>query len=146
GDSTIVVFKQPGVQGRTDVLLLEVPAALTVVSPVTARGIDPRQGQEDQSRIRIAMSSLPNDAGALPASYAIVRFAPNPETEDLLAGIRYTIRPGDASGWFEFGEAAFPDPLFRHGFPDIATREQGSAGIRGPSHLVVGLEAGIPRS
>jgi hypothetical protein len=147
GDSSAtVVFKQPGVQGRTDILLLEIPDKLTVMDPATARAIDSRPGQAGQSRVRIAMSTLPNDAAALPASYAIVRFALNMETKGLLAGIRYTIRPDDVPGWFEFGEAAFSDPLFRHGFPDIATREQGSAGIRGPSHLVVGLEAGIRRS
>ncbi len=144
--SAVVVFKQPGMDGRTDILLLEIPATLTVVSQVTARAIDRRREHAGQSRVRIAMSPLPNDAGALPASYAIVRFALKPETKGLLNKIRYTIRPGDRPGWFEFGEAAFPDPLFRHGFPDIATREQGSSGIRGPSHLVVGLEDGIRAS
>ena len=147
GDSdAVVVFKQPGLHGRTDILLLEIPAALTVVSPITACTNDPRREHAGQSRVRIAMSLLPNDAGALPASYAIVRFALNPETKALLGRVRYTIRPADRGGWFELGDDAFPDSLFVHGFPDIATREQGSAGIRGPSYLVVGLEDGIRSS
>ena len=144
--SAVVVFKQPGLHGRTDILLLEIPAALTVVTPVTGRAVDPRPQHAGQSRVRIAMSLLPNDAGEWPASYAIVRFALNPETQGLLGKLRYTIRPSDRAGWFEFGDDAFPDPLFVHGYPDIATREQGSAGIRGPSCLVVGLEAGIRSS
>ena len=141
-----MVFKQPGLHGRTDILLLEIPAALTVVSPITAWAPDPRREHAGQSRVRIAMSLLPNDAGALPASYAIVRFAINRGTKAPLSKIRYTIRPADRAGWFELGNDAFPDPLFVHGFPDIATREQGSAGIRGPSYLVVGLEDGIRSS
>ncbi len=144
--SAVVVFKQPALQGRTDILLLEIPAELTVASPITARAIDPRRDHAGQIRVRIAMSLLPNDAGALPASYAIVRFALKPETKALLSKIRYTIRPGDRAGWFELGDDAFPDTLCVHGFPDIATREQGSAGIRGPSYLMVGLNNGIRSS
>ena len=144
--SAVIVFKQPGLHGRTDILLLEIPTDLTVLSPVSALALDRRREHTGQSRIRIAMSALPNDAGALPASYAMVRFGFKPEAKGLLNGIRYTFRPGDLPGWFEVGESVFPDPLFRHGFPDIATREQGSAGIRGPSHLVVGLEDGIRSS
>ncbi len=150
----VVAFKQPGIYGRTDILLLELPAALTVTSPVIALASDPRPRYTGRSRVRIAMSHFAHDAGALPASFAVVRFATpialarplDPDTKALLAEIRYTIRPGDCAGWFELGDEAFPDALFVHGFPDIATREQGSAGIRGPSYLVMGLEDGIRSS
>ena len=40
--SAVVVFKQPGLDGRSDTLLLELPADLTVLSPVSALAIDPR--------------------------------------------------------------------------------------------------------
>src|SRR3954447_10367583 len=68
-NSAVIVFKQPGLDGRSDILVLEVPADLTVLSPGSALALDRRREHAGQSRLRIAMSPLPNDAGALPASY-----------------------------------------------------------------------------
>lgn len=138
-----VLFKQPGAHSRPDILIIERPADLRIASPVEGEVTDRRH--PGVGRVRIAMSHTePAAAGDPPDSYAIVLFA-DAEPE-LLRAVRYTIRPGDEAGWFELGEAAFPDPAYRHGFPDVASRCQTDAGIRGPSCLLAGLEDGISAS
>ena len=87
-------------------------------------------------------------------SFAVVRVAArlqagarlDTEVRRRLADVRYTIRVGDEAGWFEQGDVVFSHPGFRHGFPDIATREQGDHGIRGPSILAVGMRPPIVRA
>jgi glycosidase len=149
-----VCFKQPGATGRRDVLVLEKPACLRVVSTAVATTEAPHSNSSTRVRLRVEMQQIAGDAGSLPASVAVVCFesslAPGAAidiaTRRLLDEVAYTIRPGDLPGWFEYGEAAFPDEAFRHGHPDIATREQREAGIRGPSFLYAGLHAGIRAS
>jgi hypothetical protein len=138
-----VLFKQPGVDRGPDILIIERPAELRMASPVLGEVSDRRR--PGIARARIAMNHAePALGGDPPDSYAIVQFA---DAEPwLLRAVRYTIRPGDEAGWFEFGEAAFPDPAYRHGFPDIASRRQTAAGIRGPSCLLAGLEDSISTS
>lgn len=145
GDA-VVVFKQPGVVGRRDVLIIDKPASLAIVS-ATLGEIEDRQ----RTRVRVAMEHVANDAGDRPASVAVVRFATSAgpgqlldaATKSLLAAVAYSLRTNDQAGWFERGDDACPDLDFRHGHPDIATREQGIAGIRGPSWLVAGLRPRI---
>ncbi len=144
----VVVFKQPATEDRNDVLVIEKPTGLQIASETnghaTCGGLD---------RVRIVMEHLPRDAGELPASVAVVRFAVRMaearqrggSLDPTLTSVGYSIRPNDQPGWFDFGDSAFPD-AFRHGHPDIATREQGRAGIRGPSLLAVGLYPGIRHS
>ena len=138
-----VVFKQPGVRGRSDILVLERPANLQIIGPVLGDMSDTRR--RGVARARIAMSrAWSPDPGDLTDSYAVVQFATS--QRNALRAVRYTIRPGDEPGWFEFGKAAFPDASYVHGFPDIASRCQTEAGIRGPSCLFVGLHKGISHS
>jgi len=142
-DPVTVIFKQPGVHDRLDILVIERPAHLRILSPVLGEMSDPRR--EGVARARMAMTPSGSvSAGDLPDSFAVVQFSTS--VPDTLREIRYTFRPGDEPGWFEFGEAGFPDSEYVHGFPDIASRCQTDAGIRGPSCLLTGLESGIRTS
>ena len=153
GDA-VVVFKQPGAAGRGDVLVIEKPASLIIRGSTLGEKDDPREAHRGRARVRVAMEHLANDVGNLPASVAVVRVATsiganrslNGATQRLMATVAYSIRPYDEVGWFEHGDGTFPDISFRHGHPDVATREQGDAGIRGPSWLAVGLRRGVRRS
>jgi integrase-like protein len=147
----VVVVNQPGVAGRQDVLIIEQANQLAVQSRATEHYVDRRPGHDNRERLRVVMEPLKGDAGDCPASVAVLRFATglgpgqrlDAPTRRRLAGIRYSIRPGDAAGWFEHGDDAFPEPAFRHGHPDIATRNQGDLGIRGPSRPAMGLRAPV---
>jgi 1,4-alpha-glucan branching enzyme len=145
---TAVVFKQPATEDRNDVLVIEKPTALEILSETN--GVMEHATYGGLDRVRVAMEHLPRDAGELPASVAVVRFAvrrrealrQGGSPDPTLTSVAYTIRANDQPGWFDFRDSAFPD-TFRHGHPDIATREQGRAGIRGPSLLAAGLYPGI---
>lgn len=134
--NAVVVFLQPGCQGRTDVLVIEQPDSVATLRDRYAC----EQG-EGKVRIRVPMSHT--HSGELPDSAAIFRVRTSlgcgrhldSDTLRLLTSIRYTIRAGDMPGWFEVKGPGAPSAPFRHGYPDIATREQGAAGIRGPSWL-----------
>ena len=151
GGHAVVVVKQPGEESRQDILLIEKPASVTIRSKMVEERRDVRAGRHHQTRLRVMMEQLARDGGAQPASVAVLRIATNTKgrrtldgrAKAMLATLGYTIRPGDQAGWFEYAEDAFPDPAFHHGHPDIATREQGEAGIRGPSRLAMGLQKGI---
>ena len=147
----LIVFKQPGVDGRNDVLIVDKPSELDVRGDIIGEMSDGQRGRPGRTRLRVTMRQIPNDAGALPASVAVLRVAAQlpcgvplgNRIRTSLASVRYTVRAGDRAGWFEYAPDAVSHLEFAHGFPDIATREQGPAGIRGPSHLVVGLQRGI---
>ncbi len=147
----VLMIKQPGVGGRRDVLVIEKVRALSVDETDASTHLDPRRGFEGLERLRVEMEQVADDAGGQPASIAILRIAtslgPHKPIDECwlsrLKMIRYSIRPGDAAGWFEHGNDAFPDPAFRHGHPDIATRDQGDLGIRGPSRPAMGLQTPI---
>jgi hypothetical protein len=146
--NAVMVFKQPGVGGRQDVLIIEKATDLSVHAAAVEQCLDPRPGHEGEERLRVGMEPLKRDAGDQPASIALLqigtRLGPvqwiDDQTRGQIAAIRYSMRAGDAAGWFEHGDEAFPDPAFRHGHPDIATREQGDAGIRGPSRPAMGIQ------
>jgi 1,4-alpha-glucan branching enzyme len=149
--NAVVIVKQPGQESRPDVLLIEHPSSVTIRSTGMEERRDVRPGRPEHTRLRVRMACLAKDCGDQPASVAVLRIATKTKgrrplgdtVRARLATLGYTIRPGDQVGWFEYGEDAFPDPPFRHGYPDIATREQGAAGIRGPSRLAIGLQHGI---
>ena len=147
----LIVFKQPGVDGRNDVLIVDKPSELDVRGDIIGEMSDGQRSWPGRTRLRVTMRQIPNDAGALPANVAVLRVATQlpcgvplgNRIRTSLASVRYTVRAGDRAGWFEYAPDAVSHLEFAHGFPDIATREQGPAGIRGPSHLVVGLQRGI---
>lgn len=140
--NAVIVFTQPGYRQRTDVLVLDLPEAVRIVSPVE---------RACNRRVRIAMQLLPGSTEQLTTSWAVVRIAAGSSTSQALTqcrrtqlrAVRYTIRVADEAGWFEYGTHAFPDPEFRHGFPDIASRDQGEWGIRGPSLIGIGWQPRI---
>jgi alpha amylase-like protein len=138
--SVTVVFKQPGVSGRPDILVLERPANLQIINPVLGDMTDPNRPNVARARIAMARARFAG-SGDPTDSYTVVQFATS--QPHSLRAVRYTIRPGDEPGWFEFGESAFPDARYVHGFPDIASRCQTEAGIRGPSCLFAGLHNGV---
>jgi hypothetical protein len=149
--NVVIVFTQPGTTARNDVLLIEKPVGLAVRGRTHEEMEDGRPEHRRRARVRVAMEPLVWDISNLPGSATIVRLGVgmgagerlSPKVRELLATVCYTIRAGDQPGWFEFGDHAFPCPAFRHGFPDLATREQGGAGIRGASCLAVGLQRRI---
>jgi len=146
----VVVVTQPGVATRRDVLILEVPARLaaTVIGNVHRSSHEAIQGT---ARFRVEMNRRHGATPELTTSCAVIRFAMgmtagqelDGQVRKLLASVCYSIRADDRPGWFEYGSDAFADAEFRHGFPDIATREQGRRGIRGPSILAMGLQPPI---
>jgi hypothetical protein len=152
--NAVVVFTQPGAPARDDVLVIDRPGSLAMGTASHGEMHDERPGRGDRARVRIEMNRVAGDRADLPASVAVVRLAVGMGSgerlshaiRELLARVYYTIRAGDQAGWFEYGDDAFPGAAFRHGFPDIATREQGEAGIRGPSHLAIGLQRRIRAS
>jgi hypothetical protein len=149
--NAVVVVTHPGCEGRTDVLLIETLPHLSVNCAASEQVADPRARHQGKTRVRVALQPAPGIVPELPTNCAVVRFAAGlnggerlgANIRSALATVGYTIRVDDRTGWFEYGEEAFPDPAFQHGFPDIASREQGAAGIRGPSILAAGLQAAI---
>jgi glycosidase len=149
--NAVLILCQPGCSARSDVLILEAPARLIVNGAEGKACQDPRAGRQGTARVRMEMDNHVATTGVVRTNYAVVRFAAglrkgerlSSEIRALLATVQYSIRAGDREGWFEYGERAFPDPAFRHGFPDIATREQGEGGIRAPSMLSIGVRTPI---
>jgi hypothetical protein len=140
GDA-VMIFKQPGEKDRLDILIVEKKTNLQVDVSALKRCRDPRTGHYGEERLRVRMDKIIYNADSQPDSVAMLRIGTelnsnsliDDKTLSLLAEMRYSFRTSDADGWFEFGDDAFPKSIFRHGFPDIATREQGEKGIRGPS-------------
>ena len=148
-----LAFNQPGVEGRRDVLLLEAPAKFNTLSPILGRIDDPRPGFKGRARIRVGMRNEGNKSSEFADNQALVYFATstsdpavlNDETKALLRELQYSFRANDQPGFFELSDHAFPQFDFRHGHPDIATREQ-VKGIRSASKVIAGLSAGVRSS
>ena len=152
--NAVIVVTQPGCLTRRDVLVIETPASVAVDCAQDEGRVGGRSEHEGMARVRIIMQRQSSASDGPSTSFAVVRVAArlqagarlDAEVRRRLADVRYTIRVGDEAGWFEQGDVVFSHPEFRHGFPDIATREQGDHGIRGPSILAVGLRPPIVRA
>ena len=150
--AAVVVVREPGSKGRNDVLVVEHPAGLHIASDAC----EPLQAERipglDTARIRVPMCHHPGDTAQPPDTFAVLRIETalgpaqtlDSATKQALRRICYTIRVEDRTGWFDY-DGVHSDP-FRHGYPDIATRDQGPAGIRGPSWLAMGIVSSIGES